>query len=408
MTPGDARQALLARGVEMPLPDTVLVGEDIAPERIAPGVVLHPGCRLHGASTSIGPGSILGEEQPVTVMDCQLGHGVRLKGGFFERATFLDGASLGSGAHVRSGTLLEEEANGAHTVGLKQTILFPYATLGSLINFCDCLMAGGTSRRNHSEVGSSYVHFNYTPHQDKATASLIGDVPRGVMLDQPPVFLGGQGGLVGPCRLAFGTVVAAGAVCRKDQEEAGHLVIPHTPAAGARAYPAGMYGDVRRIVVNNLAYIGNVRALQAWYLHARGADAEPDAYRKFCLDGAAERLREAGEERVKRLGQLAGNMAVSLEALAAAGNTDQPAYRSQQALQAAWPELKAALGAPPGDPGTADRDVFLAGLRSTDAGCPWTDRIRLVPAEARAAGTRWLQAVVDTYIDLWHPSLPGA
>jgi UDP-N-acetylglucosamine/UDP-N-acetylgalactosamine diphosphorylase len=86
----------------------------------------------------------------------------------------------------------------AHAVGLKQTILFPFVTLGSLINFCDCLMGGGTSRRNHSEVGSSFIHFNYTPRQDKATASLLGDVPRGVMLDQPPIFLGGREESSGP------------------------------------------------------------------------------------------------------------------------------------------------------------------------------------------------------------------
>jgi len=30
---------------------------------------------------------------------------------------------------------------------------------------------------------------------------LFGDVPRGVMLNQPPIFLGGQGGAVGPIRV---------------------------------------------------------------------------------------------------------------------------------------------------------------------------------------------------------------
>ena len=106
----------------------------------------------------------------------------------------------------------------------KHTILFPFVTLGSLINFCDCLMAGGTSRKNHSEVGSSYIHFNFTPNQDKVTASLIGDVPKGVMLNQPPIFLGGQGGLVGPCRLAYGTTVAAGTIVRKDELRPGRLL----------------------------------------------------------------------------------------------------------------------------------------------------------------------------------------
>ena len=82
-------------------------------------------------------------------------------------------------------------------------------------------MSGGTDGKNHSEVGSSYIHFNYTPNQDKATPSLIGDVPAGVMLNQPPIFLGGQGGLVGPVRIGHGTVIAAGTIYRKDCPEGG-------------------------------------------------------------------------------------------------------------------------------------------------------------------------------------------
>jgi bifunctional UDP-N-acetylglucosamine pyrophosphorylase/glucosamine-1-phosphate N-acetyltransferase len=98
---------------------------------------------------------------------------------------------------------------------------FPFATLGSLINFCDCLLAGGTSRKDHSEVGSSYIHFNFTATGDKVTPSLFGDVPRGVMLNQPPIFLGGQGGSVGPIRVGFGNVVSAGTVLRKDVHKEG-------------------------------------------------------------------------------------------------------------------------------------------------------------------------------------------
>ena len=169
-------------------------------------------------------GARLGERAPVTLDNCFVGPDTQLKGGFFQGAVFVGQNVLGSGAHVRGGTILEEQANVAHTVGLKQTLLFPFVTLGSLINFCDLLMAGGTSRKDHSEVGSSFIHFNYTPDQDKATASLLGDVPRGVMLDQPPIFLGGQGGIVGPLALAFGTVTAAGTICRRDEERPGRLI----------------------------------------------------------------------------------------------------------------------------------------------------------------------------------------
>ncbi|MDD4102668.1 MAG: hypothetical protein PHU80_08570, partial [Kiritimatiellae bacterium] len=212
-------QKLQARGILFLDPETVYVAPNLNPERIAPGVTIHPGCRLSGSSLSIGPGSVLGRESPATVIDCQLGSNVELAGGFFERSTFLDGFKAGSGAHVRPGCLFEEESSVAHCAGVKQTVFMPWATAGSLINLCDCLLAGGTGRKNHSEVGSSYIHFNFTPHQDKATASLIGDVPRGVMLNQPPIFLGGQGGLVGPCVIEYGTVIPAGQIWRGDVRE---------------------------------------------------------------------------------------------------------------------------------------------------------------------------------------------
>ncbi|MBU4460500.1 MAG: UDP-N-acetylglucosamine pyrophosphorylase, partial [Verrucomicrobia bacterium] len=215
MTPDPAR-VLIARGVVIHAPASVDIAPSVDPDRVAPGVVIHAGCRLRGASTSIGPGCVLGAEAPATVEDCQLGHGVELRGGYFSGATFLDGASCGSAAHVRPGTLVEEGASCAHAAGLKQTILFPYVTTGSLINVCDFLMAGGTSRKDHSEIGSSYIHFNFTPHGDKATPTIAGDVPRGVFRDRARIFLGGQGGMVGPARIAYGVVIPAGIVWRGD------------------------------------------------------------------------------------------------------------------------------------------------------------------------------------------------
>ena len=112
---------------------------------------------------------------------------VRLKGGFFKDSVFLDNSSVGSCAHIREGTLMEEFSKAAHCVGFKETILFPYVTTGSLINFCDAFISGGTDQINHSEIGSSYIHFNYTLNKDKATASLFGNVDDGVFLDQNPI-----------------------------------------------------------------------------------------------------------------------------------------------------------------------------------------------------------------------------
>jgi UDP-N-acetylglucosamine/UDP-N-acetylgalactosamine diphosphorylase len=271
---------------------------------ISRDAVIHPGCRITGSS--IGPGCEIGAEAPVTLENCQLGRGVKLKGGYFSGAVFLDGTNMSSGAHVREGTILEEEANGAHTVGLKQTVLLPFVTLGSLINFCDILMAGGTSRKNHSEVGSSYIHFNFTPNQDKATASLVGDVPRGVLLNQTPIFLGGQGGLVGPARIAYGSVIAAGGICRNELLEENQLHIPAAPAEKTVPFTPGVYKNIDRIVKNNLIYIGNIRALKAWYQNVRVLFIR-DEFDQACFNGALANLDLILKERFQRLEKLVGN-----------------------------------------------------------------------------------------------------
>ena len=411
---------LIARGVNLPQPETVFIGGDVVPERIASGVTIHPGCRLTGNKTSVGPGCELGAEAPVTLADCQLGERVKLQGGAFSEATFLNGAAMASGAHVRPGTLVEEEAGGAHTVGLKQTILFPYVVLGSLINFCDCLMAGGTSASNHSEVGSSYIHFNYTPHQDKATASLIGDVPRGVMLDQPPIFLGGQGGLVGPIRVAFGTVVPSGIILLKDVLQGGLCVARTASAATAASaaksasatviapYCPGAYRAIQRIVANNLIYIGNINALRVWYRDVRATFLRADPFQDACLAGAYARLASVMQERVRRLEELAGKMPVSLE-LAKADCQDLAAapYRQQRSLIERWPMMRAALaGLDHVEGSVRDRDNLLSALGRLPPGTSYLDAVRTLSSNARAAGTAWLQSLVDVTAALWPSGKP--
>jgi UDP-N-acetylglucosamine/UDP-N-acetylgalactosamine diphosphorylase len=255
----------------------------------------------------------LGSRSPVTIKNCQLGKNVELKGGYFEGSTFLDSANMGDGAEIREGCLLEEEANGAHTVGLKQTILFPFVTLGSIVNFCDILMAGGTNRRNHSEVGSSYIHFNYTPNQDKATASLIGDVAHGVMLNQPPIFLGGQGGIVGPSQIGYKTVIAAGVIYRGDCPQGHKLLMNSGPQKEDMDFYPGLYWSVKKRVINSIEYIANIIALRQWYLIVRSKFYQGSEMEKLLYEGAVEKLELIFNERIKRFNQLVGKMEKSIE-----------------------------------------------------------------------------------------------
>ena len=222
---------LVAMGVRIVDPRQTFIDGDVDPGRIDPTAILHPGTRLSGARTFVGPGAVVGREGPAALVNAVLGEGAVVASGYVEEAVLLRGARLGADAHVREGTLLEEEASTAHAVRLKHTVLLAFVTLGSLVNFCDVLMAGGTSRQDHSEVGSGFIHFNFTPWGragDKATPSLLGDVVRGVFLDQPRIFLGGAGGMVGPRVVGYGSVVGAGQVLRRDVPE-GRLVVAPPP-----------------------------------------------------------------------------------------------------------------------------------------------------------------------------------
>ena len=380
-------EELVRRGVRIPAPGGVEIGAEVVPERIAPGVMIHTGCKLYGARTSVGPGCVLGREGPVTIEDCQLGSDVRLKGGYFCGAVFLDGAVMGSGAHVRPGTILEEGAEMAHTVGLKQSIFFPFVVGGSLINFCDALMAGGRNRAEHSEIGSSFIHFNYTPHGDKATASLIGDVPRGVMLDQPPIFLGGQGGIVGPVRMEYGTVLAAGHVLRKDVLEANHLVVPPMPHAGVLPFADG-HRSVARVLSNGSIYIGNLAALEVWYAQVRKSRLERDAYGVFCLHGALRQLAGARQERLKRL----DDVVAKISAMTAA--TLSESLRAKQMAEVAdWPARREQLAAA-GDVECEEKHEFLAAWNAAPED-EYVARVQGLPPAVKAAGTAWLQKIVD-------------
>ncbi len=391
-------QALMNKGVDIHIPDTLFIGNEVNLDLISPGVTLYPGCRIFGESTLVLPGARLGYEAPVTIENCQIGPDVDLKGGFFKNAVFLEGSGMGSGAHVREGTIFEEEASGAHTVGLKQTILFPFVTLGSLINFCDCLMAGGTSRKDHSEVGSSYIHFNYTPNQDKATPSLLGDVSQGVMLNQHPIFLGGQGGLVGPCRIAYGTIIAAGSIYRKDELKPDRLLADGGVRRARMPYTPGLYRNVKRIVVNNVVYIANLMALRQWYGQVRTQFISKD-FPQPLLNGLKEKLDLGIDERVKRLKAFCLKMPESADKYAesAGDQASESLLKQKKALYDRASDLAFFFEEVRNREGEARlRDPFLEviGTGIGEKGKSYIPVIKSLEGKDAYTGVQWLSGIV--------------
>ena len=398
---------LINKGVDIPNPLTIDLGNEVNIDHISgKGVRIYSGCRIYGKQTVISSGSQIGYEGPVTIDNCQLGHRVELKGGYFNKSVFLEKANMGLGAQVREGCILEEEANGAHCVGIKQTILFPFVTLGSLINFCDCLMAGGTSRKDHSEVGSSYIHFNFTPDGDKTTASLIGDVPRGVMLNQPAIFLGGQGGIVGPLRMGYGNVVAANSVLRKDFIEDNKLIVGKTHTGKTINFRPRAYPSIRRIVENNIIYIANLMALEEWYIHVRRPFFDSQEFGRLIFAGLLDKLALAKKERIKRLQILAEKAKTSSEDDA----ETKPETAGRNEFHEKFAEIEALFARETQDSAVEKyRDDFLSASDKarSESGAGYIAVIQGLPAHVSEKGTLWLQSIVDDFCEKTKTIMPS-
>jgi bifunctional UDP-N-acetylglucosamine pyrophosphorylase/glucosamine-1-phosphate N-acetyltransferase len=398
---------MINKGVDIPNPLTIDLGDEVNVDRISgKGVRIYPGCRIYGEQTVISAGCQIGYEGPVTIDNCQLGPEVELKGGYFNKSVFLEKATMGLGAHVREGCILEEEASGAHCVGIKQTILFPFVTLGSLINFCDCLMAGGRSRKDHSEVGSSYIHFNFTPDGDKTTASLIGDVPRGVMLNQPAIFLGGQGGIVGPLRMGYGNVVAANSVLRNDFPEDNKLIVGKTHSAKTINFKPRAYANIHRIVGNNIMYIANLMALEQWYIHVRRPFLDSQEFGQLIFSGLLDKLALAKKERIKRLQVLAEKAKVASENEA----EEKREVAGRNEFHDKFTEIEELFAGGVQDSVVEKyRDDFLSvsDKARSESGANYIAVVQGFPAHVSEKGVVWLQRIVDTFCDKTKGIMPS-
>ena len=283
------------RGVDVWGPERVYVAAEVPLENIEPGAVIRQ-ANLSGPELQIGRGARIGVSGHAHVANCQIGRDVELGAGTYDTATILDGARVRGFAELRPGTLLEEQVEAAHSVAFKNTVLTATVVVGSLINYCDLFMSGGTSRENHSEVGSGVVHFNFDPRGDK-WGSLIGDV-RGLLLRSAPIFVGGQCGLVAPLQVGFGSVTAAGSVVRSNIED-NRLHFENAEGRSIENFDPEIYAGLRPKFLTTALLIGNLRALDRWYELVRLPFAED--YQKPLYRAAQQQCRIHIAERIQRL-----------------------------------------------------------------------------------------------------------
>jgi UDP-N-acetylglucosamine/UDP-N-acetylgalactosamine diphosphorylase len=249
-------------------------------------------------------------------------------------------------------------------------------------------------------VGSSYIHFNFTPNQDKATPSLIGDVPRGVMLNEAPIFLGGQGGLVGPVRIEYGTVVTAGTIVRKDALKKNMMIFSRATISKSMPFHPGLYGNTKRIISLNTLYIANLIALRRWYLDVRSKFFKKDSMKQALHQGAVEKLDLAIEERVKRLGEVAARIPLSVEIYKkmAGERVSEKTISNKREFFDRWQEMEKIFRnglEKKGDPSVRGAFLRVVEKNLNKEGQDYLSTIKSLPEKERDLGTSWLQGLID-------------
>ena len=211
-------EKLMAKGVEIPAPESIVVGEEVPLDNVEAGVAIGPGTSLLGAETMVGAGTQI--QGAAVVKNSLIGRNCSLAAGEYADSVLLDGCSTVGWARVRGHSAWEEGSNSAHNCDTKQTVLGYKSTLGSLINFCNVLMLGGTSPRLEvgSEVGSGTINFNFLPFGATVGAlikpsTVVGSIESPFLAcDGAPiryVFIGGHTSIITPVVIGLGTVVAA-------------------------------------------------------------------------------------------------------------------------------------------------------------------------------------------------------
>lgn len=389
-------ETLQARGVIIHAP-TSTVFEDVDPERIEAGAEIYPGCVIRGPETLLRAGSAIGHSGGGLFENTVVGRGTALYGGVFKDAVFLDGVTVRGNAEMRGGTVMEEGSEVAHHVGLKMTILMSDVVMGSLVNFCDALVAGGTSRKDHSEVGSCLALYNFTPWGDKF-ASMFGDVPRGVFLASRRIFVGGQTQIVSPVKVGYGALIPAGCAVRRSIPE--NRMVGHQTLSVDTEFDHRLYGGLTPKFSLTREYVGNLRALLAWYAAVRLPSTRNDPLATACLRAAMIQIQAGIDERIKRLDKIIGKLPESLSIHRELLGEDQRELHQRRIAEhetvlASWPSWRRAM--------TTDRTLdadFLADIRTEmirarAQGQDHRAAVRGLSAAHVDAGRQTLQDIVD-------------
>ncbi len=413
-------QILQNQGVILPSPSHLCIGREVPLENINAGAVLYPFCTITGERTRIYPDArvglrgsvsihnsvvgskaVIGNLGPVTLVETVtgpetvLGMGVAENSVFLGKETQVDDFTTGMGFRARKGSLYEEDSSSAQHTDTKMTILFPWVTLGSNINFCDALIAGGRGpdMGEFTEVGSGTVHFNFTLRGDKATASLFGNVPEGAFLRSERLFLGGNNSLLGPLSAQFGAFSAAG--IRSAGELKAGLNLGRGLPTGHTDYNPNVFNHARRIIGQQVHYVGQLTALYHWYREVRMRLVGNNAERRRLYEAGQNVVALNIQERIKQVGRYVEGLETSIRILNQKPLPPRKTITEQEILLEHWSRLERHLKNYENHvwelPGVLSNALEETAARKDSV---YTKVIRNLPEESVKFGQDWLHSIV--------------
>jgi len=143
---------------------------------------------------------------------------------------------------------------------------------------------------------------------------MMGDVHQGVMLTSKPIFLGGQGGLVGPVRIGYGCITAAGSIIRKNELKKDRIILGGGFKDASIPRQIDVYKNVTHIFNNNIYYIAGLIALKFWYKYIRSLFVYDDLSKEL-IKGMQDNLDQCIQERIERLKNFCNKLKLSKKIL---------------------------------------------------------------------------------------------
>jgi len=213
------------------------------------------------------------------------------------------------------------------------------------------------------------------------------------MLNQPPIFLGGQGGIVGPLRLGYGNVVAAGTILRQDFKEENKLIVGKPHRGAVLDFNPYAYPGLSRVVENNFLYLANLMALEQWYVCVRRPFFGGQEFGELIYTGLLDKLTLAQKERIKRLKDMAEKIAVSLKKTGPKGQNGGGRKEFHENIDRAFELFSGKMSA---DAAAEHRDHFLTlflNHKKENKGS-YLEVVKSLPTPVSKAGTLWLDKII--------------